>query len=73
MGLSVISPVCSFLVIHISRAVTRKALGKRIAWLLPVLKTLALACIVDSFSLDIQKRMHAVSLGRTADPSGLKA
>ena len=42
-GLSVIAPVTSFLEIHISFASTRNALGKRTAWLLPVVKTLAVA------------------------------
>ena len=41
LGLSVISPVTSLRAIHISSTSTRNALGKRMAWLWPLVKTLA--------------------------------
>ena len=45
LSLSVISSVCSLRVIHTSGVSTRKALGRRAAWLLPVAKTLAEATV----------------------------
>ena len=46
LGLSVISPVTSFLALHISLTSTRNALGKRTVWLLPVENTLAVASMM---------------------------
>ena len=48
LGLSVISPVTSLRAIHISLTSTRNALGKRMAWLWPLVKTLAVASMVPS-------------------------
>ena len=66
-GLSVILPVTSFLVIYISLTSSRKAFGKRTAWLLPVVKTL----VVDKTSMASSSYIYE-NVSASSDGKGMR-